>query len=121
MEAVLGLIVLLRAPSRAGSLPQWLAVDREPVDDADPVWERACPRRRPQNYHKNPTITCVDIHHRRECLPLKNRQRRINLNPPRNLEPEGKIMLIHLLTCLALTALTLSVLSWYVLTEECTS
>ena len=30
-------------------------------------------------------------------------------------------MLIHLLTCLALTALTLSVLSWYVLTEECTS
>jgi len=30
-------------------------------------------------------------------------------------------MLIHLLTCLALTALTLTVLSWYVLTEERTS
>lgn len=30
-------------------------------------------------------------------------------------------MLIHLLTCMALTALTLSVFSWYVLTEECSS
>ncbi len=28
-------------------------------------------------------------------------------------------MLIHLLTCLALTAITLSVFAWYVLTEEC--
>lgn len=28
-------------------------------------------------------------------------------------------MLIHLLTCLALTAFTLSVFAWYVLTEEC--
>jgi hypothetical protein len=27
-------------------------------------------------------------------------------------------MIIHLLTCLALTAFTLSVFSWYVLTEE---
>ncbi len=30
-------------------------------------------------------------------------------------------MIIHLLTCLALTALTLSVFSWYVLSEEYTS
>ena len=30
-------------------------------------------------------------------------------------------MIIHLLTCLALTAVTLSVFSWYVLSEECTS
>jgi hypothetical protein len=30
-------------------------------------------------------------------------------------------MIIHLLTCLALTAVTLSVFSWYVLTEERTS
>ncbi|CAI8830544.1 Signal peptide protein [Pseudomonas sp. IT-196MI5] len=30
-------------------------------------------------------------------------------------------MLIHLLTCLALTAFTLSVFSWYVLSEEQTS
>lgn len=30
-------------------------------------------------------------------------------------------MLIHLLTCLALTALSLTVFSWYVLTEERTS
>ncbi len=30
-------------------------------------------------------------------------------------------MLIHLLTCLALTALTLSVFAWYVLSEEQTS
>ena len=50
-----------------------------------------------------------------------NRQRRINLNPTHNPEPEGQIMLIHLLTCLALTALTLTVFSWYVLTEERTS
>ena len=30
-------------------------------------------------------------------------------------------MIIHLLTCLALTAFTLSIFSWYVLTEERTS
>ncbi|EUB75236.1 hypothetical protein ABH912_001500 [Pseudomonas sp. BT76 TE3572] len=30
-------------------------------------------------------------------------------------------MIIHLLTCLALTAVTLSVFSWYVLSEERTS
>jgi hypothetical protein len=30
-------------------------------------------------------------------------------------------MIIHLLTCLALTAVTLSVFSWYVLFEERTS
>ncbi|VVO30640.1 hypothetical protein PS710_06591 [Pseudomonas fluorescens] len=30
-------------------------------------------------------------------------------------------MIIHLLTCLALTALTLSIFSWYVLSEERTS
>lgn len=76
---------------------------------------------RPSSNTQNPTITCVDIHHRRECLPLMNRQRRINLNPTHNPEPEGQIMLIHLLTCLALTALTLTVFSWYVLTEERTS
>jgi hypothetical protein len=30
-------------------------------------------------------------------------------------------MIIHLLTCLALTAVTLSVFSWYILSEERTS
>lgn len=30
-------------------------------------------------------------------------------------------MIIHLLTCLALTAVTLSVFSWYVMSEERTS
>lgn len=30
-------------------------------------------------------------------------------------------MIIHLLTCLALTAVTLSVFSWYILSEEHTS
>ncbi len=30
-------------------------------------------------------------------------------------------MIIHLLTCLALTAVTLSVFCWYVLSEEHTS
>ncbi|KJZ63294.1 hypothetical protein VD17_23525 [Pseudomonas fluorescens] len=67
------------------------------------------------------SITYVDIHHRRECLSLKNRQRRISLNPTQNPASEGRIMIIHLLTCLALTAVTLSVFSWYVLSEERTS
>ncbi|KAA0980347.1 hypothetical protein [Pseudomonas sp. ANT_H12B] len=44
--------------------------------------------------------------------------RRIHLNPRQNPETEGRIMIIHLLTCLALTAVTLSIFSWYVLTEE---
>jgi hypothetical protein len=70
---------------------------------------------------EDPTITYVDIHHRRECLPLKNRQRRIRLNPTQNPASEGQIMIIHLLTCLALTAMTLSIFSWYVLSEERTS
>ena len=30
-------------------------------------------------------------------------------------------MIVHLLTCLALTAMTLSIFSWYVLSEERTS
>jgi hypothetical protein len=69
----------------------------------------------------DPTITYVDIHHRRECLPLKNRQRRISLNPTQNPASEGRIMIIHLLICMALTAVTLSVFSWYILSEERTS
>jgi hypothetical protein len=76
---------------------------------------------RPSKTLKKPTITSIDIHHRRECLPLNNRQRRINLNPTQNLILEGQIMIIHLLTCMALTAFTLSVFFWYVLTEERTS
>ncbi|MFM9489281.1 MULTISPECIES: hypothetical protein [Pseudomonas] len=67
------------------------------------------------------TITGVDIHHRRDCLPLVRRQRRIDPKPTRSPEPEGNLMLIHLLTCLALTAFTLSVFAWYVLSEEQTS
>jgi hypothetical protein len=67
------------------------------------------------------TITGVDIHHRRDCLPLAGRQRRINPKPTRNPESEGNIMLIHLLTCLALTAFTLSLFAGYVLSEEQTS
>jgi hypothetical protein len=67
------------------------------------------------------TITYVDIYHRHECLPRKNRQRRISPNPTQNPVSEGRIMIIHLLTCLALTAVTLSAFSWYVLSEERTS
>ena len=45
-----------------------------------------------------------------------------SISPPTpNPEPEGHIMIIHLLTCLALTAVTLSIFSWYVLSEERTS
>jgi hypothetical protein len=74
-----------------------------------------------KNTTKYPTITYIDIHHRHECLPLKTRQRRINLNPSQNPAPEGHIMIIHLLTCLALTAVTLSIFAWYILSEERTS
>ncbi|KAI2682290.1 hypothetical protein GBC55_016530 [Pseudomonas sp. TNT3] len=68
------------------------------------------------------TIIPIDNHHRPECLPQKIRQRRINLIPTINPASEGFIMLIHLLTCLALTAVTLTLFSWIVLdvgqTEE---
>jgi hypothetical protein len=47
---------------------------------------------------------------------------RINLIPQSTPAPEGQIMLIHLLTCLALTAVTLTLFSRLVLnigkTEE---
>ena len=43
------------------------------------------------------------------------------LTQRKNPASEGRIMIIHLLTCLALTAFTLSVFSWYVLSEERTS
>ncbi|BFT64129.1 hypothetical protein PMm318_A48880 [Pseudomonas moorei] len=75
----------------------------------------------PSENPQKPTITCVDIHHRHECLPPRHRQRRIDSNPTRNPVAEGRTMLIHLLTCLALTAFTLSVLGWFVLSEERTS
>ena len=68
-----------------------------------------------------PTITPIDIHHRHDCLPPTDRQRRINANPTPNPVAEGPTMLIHLLTCLALTAFTLSAFGWYLLSEERTS
>ncbi|MET0778051.1 MAG: hypothetical protein ABWZ65_21495, partial [Pseudomonas mandelii] len=70
-----------------------------------------------QNTQK-PTINGVDTHHRDDCLPLKNRQAQDQPIPRQNPTPEGKIMLIHLLTCLALTAVTLTVFSYIVLAEE---
>ncbi|MBV7549615.1 hypothetical protein KW849_25365 [Pseudomonas sp. PDM26] len=79
------------------------------------------PAKGPASTAKKTAITCIDNHHRRDYLPLNGRQRRINPKPTRNPESEGDIMLIHLLTCLALTAFTLSVFSWYVLSEEQTS
>ncbi|MGF6207955.1 hypothetical protein [Pseudomonas frederiksbergensis] len=68
------------------------------------------------------TIIPVDMHHRNECLPQKNRPAQDR--PIRNPNPasEGHIMLIHLLTCLALTAVTLTLFSRFFLgighTEE---
>ncbi|WP_223487050.1 hypothetical protein [Pseudomonas sp. A-RE-19] len=68
------------------------------------------------------TIIHVDIHHRRERLPQKNRQVQDQSHPHSNPTPEGRSMLIHLLTCLALTAVTLTLFSRFVLesgqTEE---
>lgn len=70
---------------------------------------------RPAQTPQPPTIIPIDIHHRPECLPQKNRQRRINHIPIPIPAPEGLIMLIHLLTCLALTAFTLTLFSYIVL------
>ncbi|MGB5826252.1 MAG: hypothetical protein WBH22_07465, partial [Pseudomonas mandelii] len=64
------------------------------------------------------TINGVDTHHRDDCLPLKNRQAQDQPIPRQKPTPEGKIMLIHLLTCLALTAVTLTVFSYIVLAKE---
>ncbi|MHC8394293.1 hypothetical protein ACYZT8_11615 [Pseudomonas sp. LB3P93] len=64
------------------------------------------------------TIIFIDIHHRDECLPQKNLQAHDHPIPRQNPAPEGQIMLIHLLTCLALTAITLTVFSYIVLAEE---
>ena len=84
-------------------------------------WRPAFARDGPRNKSTKTTITGVDNHHRRDCLPLAGRQRRIDPKPTQNPDPEGNIMLIHLLTCLALTAFTLSVFAWYLLSEEQTS
>jgi hypothetical protein len=84
-------------------------------------WQSPGARERARINSEKTTITCVDIHHRRDCLPLDGRQRRIDPKPTRNPESEGNFMLIHLLTCLALTAFTLGVFAWYVLSEEQTS
>jgi hypothetical protein len=58
------------------------------------------------------TIIHINIHHRRECLPQKNHQ----------VQDQSQTMLIHLLTCLALTTVTLTLFSRLVLdigqTEE---
>jgi hypothetical protein len=79
------------------------------------------PAKTPRKKAGIPTITPIDIHNRHDCLPPGSRQRRINLNPTRNPVAEGRIMLVHLLTCLALTAFTLSAFAWFVLSEERTS
>jgi hypothetical protein len=77
---------------------------------------------RPSRPPKIAIIIHVNIHHRRECLPQKNRQVQDQSHPCLNPAPEGQIMLIHLLTCLALTAVTLTLFSRLVLdigqTEE---
>jgi hypothetical protein len=67
---------------------------------------------------KKSAINDIDTHHRDDCLPLKNRQAQDQPIPRQKPTPEGKIMLIHLLTCLALTAVTLTVFSYIVLAEE---
>jgi hypothetical protein len=75
-----------------------------------------------KNDEKTFTIIPVDIHHRNECLPHKNRPVHDQPIPTANPVSEGHIMLIHLLTCLALTAVTLTLFSRFFLdighTEE---
>ncbi|MBD9562686.1 hypothetical protein [Pseudomonas sp. PDM09] len=77
---------------------------------------------RPSRPPKIATIIHINIHHRRECLPQKNHQVQDQSHPYFNPAPEGQTMLIHLLTCLALTTVTLTLFSRLVLdigqTEE---
>jgi hypothetical protein len=86
------------------------------ANDADPCGSEPARDEALQN-----TIIFIDIHHRDDCLPLKNRLAQDQPIQRRNPTSEGKTMLIHLLTCLALTAVTLTVFSYVVLTEERTS
>jgi hypothetical protein len=51
-----------------------------------------------------PSIIPIDNQHSRECLPLKAHGRTIALTPKH--EPRAGKMIVHLLTCLTLAALT---------------
>jgi hypothetical protein len=68
------------------------------------------------------TITHIDNHHRHARLPQKNRPMHHQPHRQRIPASEGHIMLIHLLTCLALSAVTLTLFARFFLdighTEE---
>jgi hypothetical protein len=55
------------------------------------------------------------MHHRNESLPQKNRPAQDQPIPNANPVSEGQTMLIHLLTCLALTTVTLTLFSRFFL------
>ena len=78
--------------------------------------------KRPVNAAPIYSIIPVDIHHRHECLPQQNRPAQDQPIPNATPASEGHIMLIHLLTCLALTSVTLTLFSRFFLdivnTEE---
>lgn len=109
----LELVVFSRASSRTDALPQWSVVKHRLANDANP-----CGSAPARDGALKITINGVDTHHRDDCLPLKNRQAQDQPIPRQKPTPEGKIMLIHLLTCLALTAVTLTVFSYIVLAKE---
>jgi hypothetical protein len=114
-----------KPPSRAGSLPHSITVGHKIRVRKRSNVGASLLANRPLRPPKIATIIHVDIHHRRECLPQKNRPVQDQSHPHLNPAPEGQIMLIHLLTCLALTAVTLTLFSRFVLdigqTEEPTS
>ncbi len=86
------------------------------------MWERACSRIGPQDHRRSPPSFTSIFTIATNAFRKKTVRCRINLIPIFNPAPEGQTMLIHLLTCLALTAVTLTLFSRLVLdigqTEE---
>ncbi|MBK5413384.1 hypothetical protein [Pseudomonas sp. TH31] len=98
-------------PENAGALEAAFAGEpRSYGSDAIPARDEAR-----KNDEKSFTIIPVDMHHRNESLPQKTVRRRISPLPNANPVPEGQTMLIHLLTCLALTTVTLTLFSRFFL------
>ena len=86
------------------------------------MWERACSRIGPQDHRRSPSSFTSIFTIATNAFRKKTVRCRIDFIPNQNPAPEGQTMLIHLLTCLALTAVTLTLFSRFVLdigqTEE---
>lgn len=101
----------------APPLPQGLMANAAVVYGGHPCGSRACPRGRRSVHRQDrpsfPSITTIAANAFRKNFVSVG-----SIPSSHHPIPEGPIMLIHLLTCLALTAVTLSIFSWLVLSEE---